>query len=189
MRPDNAEVPTEDELKAVQPFPNLPECLLPTLRSSPPHLEYGFPISDAQLVAFARRYRPNDTVAREPLDPTNGPTRRTLRGASKYLSAEIGCRVDFRDVWNAAPEDGGGYVMSFCDNYHARTRSQVVMREHAGASMSFVSVCDSGSRADAYECAEKLAELLELPPGALPKWYINGVEYEWGIYAPRSDGH
>ncbi|TFY70578.1 hypothetical protein EVG20_g2416 [Dentipellis fragilis] len=131
MRPDDAKVPTEDELKTVEPFTGLPECLLPTLRSEPPHLEYGFPISDAQLVAFARLYRPNDTVDREPRDTTDGPTSRTLGGASTYLSAAIGCRVEFRDVWNAAPEEGAGGQEVTCWCVYV-----------------YVSVCDSGSRAD-----------------------------------------
>ncbi|TFY57998.1 hypothetical protein EVG20_g8329 [Dentipellis fragilis] len=136
---------TEDELKAVEPFANLPECLLPALHSEPPHLDYGFPISKQQLITFSRLNDARKGVSEnpEPFFPSGEPKTRTFRGAYMYLSSEIDCSVNFRDVWNAAPGEEG-YVLSFCDNYHARTRSQVVKLEHAGASPPTPSILDLG---------------------------------------------
>ncbi|KAA1477647.1 hypothetical protein DENSPDRAFT_844825 [Dentipellis sp. KUC8613] len=172
MRPDNVpKFPTEDELRSTKSFLNLPECLMPASYSKPPHLDYGCRISDDQLIAFSRL----DDAARgrspdpEPFTPGGTLKIHTFKAAERYLSAAVGCRVAFRDVWNAAPGlgVGEGYVMAFCDNYHARTCSRVIRIEHA----------------------LKLAELLGFPLGTMPRWYINAVEHTWELYEPRLGGY
>ncbi|TFY66348.1 hypothetical protein EVG20_g4739 [Dentipellis fragilis] len=156
LPPDEREagddVPTYDELEKVSPLPHLPDRLFPRGLPFPPRMEFGFPISDEQIVALHKLEAPDDD---RPIFLEDGTlSSRTLGFATKRLRREVGHRIDFRYV----TAKGLNFIVSCCDNYQYHRRD----------------------RRPTDDSTEKMRNYLGLDPNAHPHWYVDAADYFWG---------
>jgi len=144
-----------EHLKAVTPCDRLPSSLLPTNFPLPPTLDYGYPISSAQIEKFSQDYpRHPDAVV---FDRKGVPTAVGIFGSTAYLTEELGYPVEVLTVLNADE----WFIISLGDNYSLGPTA-LRKRKHPTR-----------------EVLKKLRVLLEIPGDEMPKWYINAVHCCW----------